>query len=458
MAGELVSTVLADIMGGNMTPPPDAPLGDIVGIIICLLFSAFFSGTETALTALSASRTQQLIDEDERWNRSLKVWLEHSNRTLTTLLVGNNLVNILGSILAGRIAHHYLDSYADAAAVAAMTLTVLVLGEVTPKTYAKHNPERVAVPAMRLVRFFIIIFFPVAWVLSRFGSAMVRLVGGKTANDGPPVTEGEIEYMIELGKKEGVFEEQGRGQLLQSALEFSETIAKEAMIPRTEAHFLQVDTALDEALSWVTKWGHSRVPIYAANRDEVVGVLYAKDLLQVTCGGQGVGVDLEDLIRPQLLLVPETQRISRTLRRMKRHRIHMGIVLDEFGGTSGLITIEDIIEELVGEIRDEFDHEEDPLRRVDDSTFTVDPRMSVFELGERLGVDFPDEGDYESLGGFITARLGRVPEQGAEVLFRDLRIVVVDADERRVIAVRIERSPEDHAEGADPGADESASF
>ncbi len=424
-----------------MDAAPAAPVGDIIGIAICLCFSAFFSGTETALTALSASRTQQLLDQGDRWNRVLRIWLEHSNRTLTTLLVGNNLVNILGSVLSGRIAHYYLNSYADAAAVAVMTLLVLMLGEVTPKTYAKHNPERVAIPAMHLVRFFIIIFYPVAWAMAKFGAALVRLTGGKTSTEGPPVTEGEIQYMIELGQREGVFEEEARGTLLKSALEFSEIIVKEVMIPRTEAHFLQVDTTIDEALSQVTEWGHSRVPVYGLNRDEVVGILYVKDLLQVTCARPlPREATIERHIRRKLLLVPETQRISETLRRMRRDRMHLGIVLDEFGGTSGLVTIEDIVEEIVGEIRDEFDREEEPLRRLAEDHFSVDASMSIFDLGDEIGVAFPDDGDYESVGGFLTAQLGRVPEEGAQLHFRGLLMRVVQADERHVIRVEVERS------------------
>jgi len=423
-----------------MDAAPAAPVGDIIGIALCIVLSAFFSGTETALTALSASRTQQLLDQGDRWNRVLRIWLEHSNRTLTTLLVGNNLVNILGSVLAGRVAHFYLQSYADAAAVAAMTLLVLMLGEVTPKTYAKHNPERVAVPAMHLVRFFIILFYPLAWFMARLGSGMVRLVGGKTSAEGPPVTEGEIQYMIELGQREGVFQEEARGDLLKSALEFSEIIVKEVMIPRTEAHFLQVDTTLDEALAKVTEWGHSRVPVYGLNRDEVVGTLYVKDLLQVTCARPlPREATIEKHIRRKLLLVPETQRISETLRRMRRKRMHLGIVLDEFGGTSGLVTIEDIIEEIVGEIRDEFDREEEPLRQISEGRFVVDASMSIFDLGEELDVVFPDDGDYESVGGFLTAKLGRVPEEGAELRFGGLQLRVVEADERHVIRVEIDR-------------------
>ena len=424
-----------------MDPPPDSPLSEFIVLAACLLFSAFFSGTETALTALSHSRTKQLIDEGDRFSPVLKAWLERPNRLLTTLLVGNNLVNILGSILAGRIAHYYLDSYADAVAVAAMTAVVLVFGEVTPKTYAKHNPERVAVPAMYLVRLFEYAFFPVAWSLARFGRGLVRVVGGNASSDGPSVTEGEIEYMIELGQKEGVFEEDARGELLTSALEFNEIIAKEIMIPRTQAHFLQVDTPLKEALEKAIAWGHSRIPVYGATLDQVEGVLYAKDLLQAAAAEPRKPRALNRVIRRSLLIVPETQHVSDTLREMQRRRLHLGVVVDEFGGTAGLITIEDIVEELVGEIRDEYDKEEEPLRQVDDDHYIVDAQMSIFDLGEELSVEFPDDGEYESVGGFVISQLGRVPEVGTTLEFAGLQFRVLAANDRRISRIRIERLP-----------------
>jgi len=422
-------------------PPPDSPLPEFIGLAVCLLFSAFFSGTETALTALSHSRTKQLIDEGDRFSPVLKAWLDRPNRMLTTLLVGNNLVNILGSILAGRIAHFYLDSYADAAAVAAMTAVVLVFGEVTPKTYAKHNPERVAVPAMYLVRLFEYAFFPVAWGLARFGRGLVRVVGGNASTDGPSVTEGEIEYMIELGQKEGVFEEDARGELLTSALEFNEIIAKEIMIPRTQAHFLQVDTPLKESLEKAIAWGHSRIPVYGATLDQIEGVLYAKDLLQAALAEPRKPRALNRVIRRSLLIVPETQHVSDTLREMQRRRLHLGVVVDEFGGTAGIITIEDIVEELVGEIRDEYDKEEEPLRQVDDDHYVVDAQMSIFDLGEELSVEFPDDGEYESVGGFVISQMGRVPEVGTTLDFAGLQLRVLAANDRRISRLRVERLP-----------------
>ena len=421
-----------------MEPPPESAIPEIIGLAICLVFSAFFSGTETALTALSHSRTQQLIDRGDRWSPILRAWLARPNRLLTTLLVGNNLVNILGSILAGRIAHFFLDSYADAAAVAAMTMIVLVFGEVTPKTYAKHNPDKVAIPALYFVRLFEAVFWPVAIVMTVFSKGLVRIFGGKTAADGPTVTEDDIEYMIEQAQKEGVFEEKGRGDLLTSALEFTEIIAKEIMIPRTQVHFLQVDTPIRAALEKVVVWGHSRVPVYGDNQDKLEGVLYAKDLIQVAFREPRAQKSLARVIRRSLLFVPETQHVSETLREMQRRRLHLGVVVDEFGGTAGLITIEDILEELVGEIRDEYDKEEEPLRQISDDHYVASAQISVFDLGEQLGVEFPDDGEYESLGGFLTSQLGRVPEIGATVDFDGLRMKVLAADPTSVQRVAIE--------------------
>ncbi len=431
-------------------------MSEIIGLGVCLLFSGFFSGTETALTALSQSRCQQLIDEGDRWATVLKRWMAHPNRMLTTLLVGNNLVNILGSILAYRVADYFLDSYVDAMAVGAMTLIVLVFGEVTPKTYAKHNPERVAIPALHLLRIFELAFYPLAFVLARFGRFLVRWFGGKDAADGPTVTEGEIEYMIELGQKEGAFEEAAQGTLMASALEFKETIAKEVMIPRTAAHFLQMDTPVAQALEKVIAWGHSRVPVFGEDLDHVEGVLYAKDLLQMTAYAPPSKHSLRRVVRRNLLFVPETQRISDTLGEMRARRLHLGVVVDEFGGTSGLITIEDILEELVGEIRDEYDREEEPLRQVGDGIWVANAQISIGDLGELLDVEFPDNGEYESLGGMIVNELGKVPEAGAEVVLEGLLMKVTAADERRVARVQIERveSLEDSRDSGDSSDDE----
>lgn len=429
-------------------PPGSLPLWPIAGIGICVLFSALFSGTETALTALTPRLTRQLIERGGRGDRVLSAWLERPNRILSTLLVGNNVVNIAASVMSVHVAAWALAlagpsaaGYADAVAVVGMTVLLLVFAEVTPKTYAKHNAVKLAVPAILFVRLVEYPLLPAAWVLTGIARLVVRVLGGQTSQTGPVVTEEDIEYMIELGAREGVFEQEERADLLEAALEFGDTIAKEIMIPRTGALALDAETPVKEALEAVIKRGHSRVPVYRDSIDKVVGVLYVKDLLRAM-GRQDIGeTTIGGLARQVVFFVPETQKIADTLREMQRRRVHLGVVVDEFGGFSGIITVEDILEELVGEIRDEYDREEELVRQVDDATFLANAAVSIHDLGALLDVKFPDEGDYETLGGFVVAKAGRLPVAGEVIEWKGLAIEVVGADERHVERVRIRRRP-----------------
>jgi CBS domain containing-hemolysin-like protein len=430
-----------------------------VGIAVCLAFSALFSGTETALTALTERMAHQIMERGGRSARVLQGWIDRPNRILSTLLIGNNLVNIAASVMSVRIAFWFFDNLpngqaiAESVAVVGMTLLLLIFSEVTPKTYAKQNTHRIAVPAMWFVRLVELPLYPAAWVLAKLGKVIVRLFGGDPSRTTPLVTEEDIEYMIELGAREKVFEEKSRGQLLEAALEFGDTIAKEIMIPRTGAFALDAITSVKMALDIAIQRGHSRIPIYDESIDEVVGVLYAKDLLKAVGKNDELDQPIRGLIR-NVFFVPETQKIAVTLKEMQRRRVHLGVVVDEFGGFSGIITIEDILEELVGEIRDEYDREEEMIRKVDEHTFVANAQISIHDLGDILDVEFPDEGDYETLGGFVVAHVGRVPLIGEQIVWDGLNMEVLLADERHVERVRIIRRQEssDDAETSNEAA------
>ncbi len=392
--------------------------------------------------------TLQLMERGGRFARVLVAWRDRPNHVLSTVLVGNNLVNIAASVMSVRVAAWFFQSWgdsgqawADGVAVIGMTLLLLIFAEVSPKTYAKHNAARVAIPAMWFVRFIEIPLSPAAWALTRIGKLVVRLFGGNPSTTGPSVTEEDIEYMIELGARERVFEQKDRADLLEAALEFGEVVAKEVMIPRTESLAIDADTPLEVALQHVIGRGHSRVPVYNGSIDKIIGVLYAKDLLRTVAGSGLEGETLRTLMRSDVFFVPESQKIADTLREMQRRRVHLGVVVDEFGGFSGLVTIEDIIEELVGEIRDEFDSEEDLVRKIDDETFLVTALISIRDLGEVLDVEFPDEGDYETLGGFVTFMAGKLPAIGDVIKWNHLELEVTGADDRHVEKVRIKRLP-----------------
>ena len=228
-----------------------------------------------------------------------------------------------------------------------------------------------------------------------------------------------------------MFEEKEQGELLKSAVEFSDIMVKEIMVPRTDIFGLEKGTSISDALGEVIESGHSRVPVYGTSLDNILGVLYAKDLLGVKTGGHGEK-HIETVMRIETMIAPETQTINLLLTDMKNRGMHMAMVVDEFGGTSGLVTLEDIIEELVGEIRDEFDPEDAMIRSLGENKWLVDARLSLNDLEHATGISLPDTGDYESVGGFVVARFGRIPRRGRVITINGLEFIVIDSDSRHV--------------------------
>jgi putative hemolysin len=433
----------------------DLPVYDLGGIALLLLASAFFSSSETALTALSEARIRQLQDERPRLRRHFQRWLDHPARIIATLLVGNNIVNVAASVLGARVAGMYLASWADAVAVGVMTFLLLSIGEVAPKVFAKRAAAYWAPRVVVLVCWLDIALRPLSWLFASIGKATVRTAGAAgVPTEDPTVTETEIEHMIDLGEREGVLAAE-RSEMLRSVLEFEDTTVKEVMVPRTDLVSLDITSPLAEVLKVVNESSHSRFPVFRDSRDKIVGTLHVKDLIghigkTETCDT----FDWTQHVRPSPLFVPETQKVSKLLRHMQTRRLHLAIVVDEFGGTSGIVTLEDILEEIVGEIQDEYDTEEPLIADQGAGRFLADARVSMWDLGQRLAIEFPDAGDYETLGGFVTHHLGRVPERGAHFDWRNMTFTVRDADARRVhrveILVRL-RSSQPPEEGSAPG-------
>jgi putative hemolysin len=432
-----------------MDPQDPFPIVEIVGIVLCLLASAFFSGSETALTAISERRARSLIATQPSRYTILEFWLQKKRRILSVLLIGNSTVNILCSVFGYRLALYFLPSYAEAVSVFGLTMLVLIFGEVTPKGVALHYAEPIAVAVIRFVWVLDKLLFVFAWPLSKIPGIIVR----RDANhsDAPPVTEDEIEYHIQLGYDQSVFEEKEQGELLMSAVEFSEKQVKEVMLPRTNMVGLEIETDIKTALDAVIESGHSRIPVYRDNIDNIVGLLYAKDLLKfLKSHDSDDPAHIESIVRKNTFFAPETQKVSTLLAKMRRRGQHMAIVVDEFGGTSGLVTLEDIIEEIVGDIRDEFDFNEELIRRVDAETWLVDARLPVSDLEYELGVTLPEDRDYESVGGFVVAEHGAIPSNGTIIKNHGIEVKVLASDPRRVERVEIRRA----AKNSEPPADE----
>jgi putative hemolysin len=428
-----------------------------------VLGSALASGSETALTALGDLRARQLVEGGGRRARLLKDWVQHPERVLSALLVTNTILNIGGGVLAAEIstgvAFNYGFSPARALGVATGVATVLVLfaGEVVPKTLAKRHPVRITMAVIPFVSVVSWILWPVSVGLVRATHGLMRLFGGGKVAPGPAVTSAEIEYIIEMGTREGVLDEV-KEELLNSVLEFADRVVKEVMVPRTRMVAIDRDSPRDEIVRIVTENPYSRMPVYEGSVDNVVGILMVRDIvLELT---RGAGPIPWDRVLKPAFFVPEQMKVSRLLKEMQRRKTHLAVVVDEFGGTSGVVTLEDVLEEIVGEIQDEGDAEAAPVKSVGAGVWLADATVPLRELeeyldketgvepGEARAVRFPDEGDYETLGGFVTATAGRVPPVGAHVDRDGFRFTVRGADERRVTRVEIaRRQPEPVAAG-----------
>ncbi|MFO7735001.1 MAG: hemolysin family protein [bacterium] len=414
---------------------------EIFGVVACIIASGFFSGTETAITAISFHKLEKIREKHKFIAPLVIKWEKNPSRVLSTILIGNNLVNIFGSILAAKITYHYMSpvggGVADLTAVASMTVFVLIFGEITPKTMAKVKSEQFALSTLGLLRIFDIIFYPFSYILSKFAKKLLKIMG-VDAKEHKNLTQSDIEYLIRQGSSLGVFKETDHGELLSSALEFKNTLVKEVMVPRTDIHFFSIETNIQEAIKKLSEWGHSRIPVYNTNRDTITGLLYSKDLVHLL---KRESVSLEDsietIIRKPVIFVPENQKIKQTLKTMQAKRKHLAIVVDEFGGTAGLITIEDILEELVGDIKDEDDREENQIMKISSSIFSVDAHIPISELREETGIRLPESDEYNSVGGFILCQTENVPEKGHVEEFEDYHLKVTARDERHIKRVEI---------------------
>ena len=424
------------------------PAWQWITLAAALVGSAFFSSSETALTALGEARVRALIDSGGRRARLLRLWQKHPDRILSALLLGNTLVNVGMGSLTALIADEMGASHALALLTGLTTVIILLFGEITPKTFAKRHASGFAVFIIPLVALVYWILYPLAWLFVQLPRALARATGSAET---PPesVTSQELEYLIEMGAKHGSIDKV-REQLLSSVLAFTEVLVKEIMIPRTQVVALEETASYDEALKLVTESELSRIPVYRNSLDEIIGVLYVKSLLADVKKGIAPGqFSLPKYLRKPFF-VPEAMKVSRLLTEMQKRRTHLATVVDEFGGTSGIVTLEYVVEEIVGEIHDESDIEDKKLKVLSDGVILADAQVSIRDLEEHLGIEFPEGGDYETLGGFLTATAGRVPPAGSLVVWGGLTFTVKAADDRRVQKVEIARKPAPGAAATGP--------
>jgi len=408
----------------------DSLLGELITIGVCIIFSGFFSSSETALTSLSELKVKHLLQEKGEKAKDLELWLMHPNKVLNTILIGNNIVNIFGSVLAAEVSHKIFGSNAIAIATGIMTFLVIIFGEIAPKTFAKHNAESLSLFVIKILKIFYFLFYPISFALNKLVKMIIKLSGGNVEHNGPKITEDEIEFLISVGEKEGVLENQKK-EMLHNIFEISDTLAKEVMVPRTDLVAIKYGTGIDEILNILAKTEYSRIPVYDGKMDNILGILYVKDLLKYV-NEDIKKLDIKTILRKPYF-VPSTKRIDDLLREFQLHRIHFAIVVDEYGGVDGIVTLEDILEEIVGEIRDEYDKDEkDEIIQVDENIYEVDPKIDIDDFNKFFGLKAEDDLDYETLGGLIFDLSGRIPEIGDVFSIGNLELLVKEREGRRI--------------------------
>ncbi|RMF89425.1 MAG: HlyC/CorC family transporter [Methanobacteriota archaeon] len=400
-----------------------------------LILSGFFSGSETALISLDKLRLRRLVEERHKNALILERLLKEPNRMLAAILIGNNLVNVAIAAVMTSISIEAFGSTGVGIATGVATLLILVFGEVVPKSFATKNAEKISLWAARPVQISVLLLSPVIWLFTLITDRILGITGVEKRRY-PFVSEEELRLLMDLGAEEGVIEEDER-EMIHGVFEFGDTMVREIMTPRTDIKRIPVDMDFDEVLDFVIETGHSRIPVYEGTIDNIIGILYAKDLF--ACMKNKKRFNLKRIIRPAFF-VPETKKLDDLFREMQAKKVQMAIVLDEYGGTSGLVTLEDLLEEIVGEITDEYDTEEHPVRIVNEETIVVDARMPIEEVGELLEVELAKNGQ-ESIGGLVFSLFDRIPKEKDTIGMEGLTFTVEEMRGKRISKVRIQKKP-----------------
>ena len=408
----------------------------LVGVIISLIMAGASAATETALTSVSRIRIRNQAEEGDRKAQRIRTALERPDQFLSTILVVSNLSVISASTLTTIISVDLNFSYSEIVSTILLSLIVLIFCEITPKTWAVQAPERAARMLIGPLELVSAVLRPIVAGLTALTAGMLRLFGVEAHHRGPFMTEEELRLMVEVGEEEGVLEEEER-EMIHNVFDLADTSVREVMVPRIDMVTVEADDTIDGAMQFITQGGFSRIPVFDDTINDIIGVLYAKDLLRVIAGGQRPET-IRLLPLRSAYFVPETKRLDDLLHEMQKQRVHMAIVVDEYGAVAGLVTIEDVVEEIIGDIKDEYDKEEQIFERVSDSEFLVDAKISVDELNELIDAELPAE-DYDTLGGFVYTELDKIPTVGDVVTHDDLTITVLASKGRRVTKVKIVR-------------------
>jgi len=407
---------------------------EIAALVALIGLSGYFSGLEVALVSVRPSKIEQLIKNKVKGASSLHKLKSNPSRMMSSVNLGNNLASIAATALATDIALKLFGDEGLAIAIGIMTFLILVFGEITPKTYCNANATKVAVRNSRILLAFSYALFPIVWVFEIITKGMIRLTG---SSDIPPgLTEDEIKEIVNQGLKDKAIEKQ-ESELVHGALNFDDIVIRSVMTPRPKMFTLKSKMMLFEALPEINKNGFSRIPVYSENRDKIVGIVHVRDVLKYL-EGENKMITLEQVMR-EPYFVSQEKKVSDMLKEMQGRKAHMAIVIDEFSGVEGCVTLEDLVEEIVGEIHDETDITKSNFQREGNDTIITNGDIEIDEINEIFKTDIPQGDDYASLSGLLHERLRDIPKEGDKIVIGSLRIIVEKVLDNKPEKIRIEK-------------------
>jgi putative hemolysin len=420
--------------------------------VLLIVANGFFSGSEIAIVSVRRSRIDQLIEQGYTSAQVVGRLKDDSDRFLATVQIGVTLVGSLASAVGGASAVEYLgpvfqqsgipfvQEWGEVLALGIVVVTIsylsLVLGELVPKSLALRYPERIACAVARPLELFSRMFSFVVRLLTASSNFLLFLSGSGAKSTEALVSEEEVKYLIREGAEKGVFDDTEK-EFIHSVFDFADTSVREILTPRTEVHALEVQTSCADALHAMIESGFSRMPVYEGDLEHIAGIVHIKELLRAQ--EQGQAALLRDFLHP-VYFVPDSMQISHLLRELQVRRAHMAVVVNEFGTVIGIATIEDLLEEIVGEIRDEFDvEEESPIQELGEGVLLVEGGVTLSDLKEQQHLPLEETASYRTLAGFLLARLERIPKGGETVLHEGYRLTIVSMDGRRIAKVKVEK-------------------
>ena len=408
----------------------------LILIVVGFVMAAFFSGSETALVSVNWIRLEHWLEKGKSGARALELFVGDPSRMLGTTLVGTNIAIIMtSSLVSWSLARALVDWSPGAVGILStviVTITILVFGEIVPKVIGRRHTDAIICKVIHPLRVFHWILFPVIWVVTGIASGVLRLVGVRARRRGRRLTKDQLRILLTSeGERSGAVDEE-ETKLISGIFEFALTTIEEVMVPRTDIVGLSHDATVGDAVELVRAHGFSRLPVFSEDRDMIDGMVHSRDLLD---HARDVPISGLAMALPH---VPETKTCDDLFRELQARRMHMAIVVDEHGSLAGIVTLEDLLEELVGEIVDEYDKREPVIQKIDNDLFMIDGRAEIDAVEDALRIDLP-EGDYNTIAGLVLEAIGRIPESGDEIVICGLEVRVVSASATRIGKVRVRK-------------------